>query len=460
METSFCIWVFVSIFILPQVITTSIPSVISKWKPSTVIIGKADAPGGAPAMQNIFGARYQYLSGDVTDISNNWFSWQEAGPPYGLFVERYILESGTYNSIPVLSYYMIVQSSPDQYDESDTPTKMQNAVTMQDYFVNMKQFFVSAGKYPNITVVFHVEPDMWGFLEKAATIQDDATSVPIKVKSSGFSDVSAYDDTLRGFANAILHLRDTYAPNVLVAYHLSVWGTNTDITYQNSLNSTVVQLATRAANWYLSLNANFDLVFTDMSDRDSGFYNTRATDNSYCAPGKPGCDYWWDEEDFSRTILFYETFVELAQKRMIVWQIPMGNTKMKACDNQNQHYQDNRPEWLLGDSTSNMNRFSDAGVIGFLFGGGNGNCTCACDATGDGITNPAAINGNTLASYNADDDGGYFAHQVGIYNTNPIPLTPGTPISDSPEFNSESWILFPSWALLGIIGWNFVLLFS
>ena len=32
-----------------------------------------------------------------------------------------------------------------------------------------------------------------------------------------------------GFARAIVKLRDTYAPNVRLGYHLSVWGTGVDI---------------------------------------------------------------------------------------------------------------------------------------------------------------------------------------------------------------------------------------
>ena len=82
-----------------------------------------------------------------------------------------------------------------------------------------------------------------------------------------------------------------------------------------------------------------------------------------------------------------------------MWQIPLGNTKMRSVNNTNGHYQDNRPEWLLDDlGRAHLAAYRDAGVVAFLFGGGAGGTTCACDAIGDGVTNPAAINGNTLAS--------------------------------------------------------------
>ena len=51
-------------------------------------------------------------------------------------------------------------------------------------------------------------------------------------------------------------------------------------------------------------------------------------------------------------------------------------------------------------------------MVAVLFGRGADGPTCACDAAGDGVTNPAPINGNTGVSLNADDDGGYFKQQA------------------------------------------------
>ena len=103
---------------------------------------------------------------------------------------------------------------------------------------------------------------------------------------------------------------------------------------------------------------------------------------------------------------------------MVLWQIPLGNTKMRALNNTDHHYQDNRVEWLLDEpARTHLTAYLNAGVIGFLFGGGNGEVTCACDAAGDGVTNPAPINGNTVNSYNADDDGGFFHNRAAAYYT-------------------------------------------
>jgi hypothetical protein len=112
------------------------------------------------------------------------------------------------------------------------------------------------------------------------------------------------------------------------------------------------------------------------------------------------------------------------------------------------HYQDNRPEWLFDEpARTHLAAYRDAGVVAFLFGGGASGTTCACDAANDGLTNPAAINGNTMASelapagtapaqvtrgttptlvtpYAANDDGGFFRWRAWrYYQDGAMPLT-------------------------------------
>jgi len=115
-----------------------------------------------------------------------------------------------------------------------------------------------------------------------------------------------------------------------------------------------------------------------------------------------------------------------------MWQIPLGNTRMRSQNNTWGHYQDNRPEWLLDEpARTHVAAYRDAGVVAFLFGGGTDGVTRACDGQGDGVNNPAPSGANTLASelasadtppsqvmrgtiptlvtpYAADDDGGFF----------------------------------------------------
>jgi hypothetical protein len=187
---------------------------------------------------------------------------------------------------------------------------------------------------------------------------------------------------------------------------MSGWGTKHDIVYEDPPDATVRAYAARSAAFYRSLRAKFDIAFEDFSDRDAGFYAKIA--------GNPKT--WFAPADFRRHLLYAQTFVRLAGLRIVAWQIPLGNTVMRAMNNTWDHFQDNRVQWLLGPgSRTRLRSYAAAGFAGFLFGRGADGATCACDAAKDGVTNPPPIDGNTRASLSADDDGGYFKVQARAY---------------------------------------------
>ena len=163
----------------------------------------------------------------------------------------------------------------------------------------------------------------------------------------------------RSFAQELVRLRDELAPNVLLAYHMSGWGTRHDIVHEKPPDAVVERYAAQSAAFYRALHTKFDVAFEDFSDRDAGFSQM---------------DNTWD------------------------------------------HYQDNRVQWLLGaGSRARLRAYAAAGFAGFLFGRGADGATCACDAAGDGVTNPAPVDGNTARSVSADDDGGYFEQRAALY---------------------------------------------
>ena len=246
--------------------------------------------------------------------------------------------------------------------------------------------------------MLHVEPDFWGYAEQASK-SNKASTVPAAVASTGLPELAGLPNTVAGFAQAIVALRNKLAPNVILAYHMSIWGTLHDIVYEKPSDATVRRYAARSAVFERSLGARFDIAFGEFSDRDAGFYQV--------VQGNPKT--WFKPTDFRRHLLYMKTFVRAAKLRLVIWQIPYGNKIMRAQSNTWNHYQDNRVQWLLGSSgRAHLRAYAKAGVVAFLFGRGADGATCACDAAGDGVTNPAPINGNTRRSYSADDDGGYF----------------------------------------------------
>jgi hypothetical protein len=408
--------------------------------PNRIELGMGDGPGGAAAMKSTaaFAFRYQYLAGGA-NTGNGWANWNANGD----FARFYIEDSAANGIIPVFTYYMLLQSTPGGGSESDALfTNLNNTATMTAYFNDMKLFFQKAGAFPGQKVVLHVEPDLWGYMEQRST-NDDARTVPAKVAETGIAQLAGLPSNMSGFARAVLMLRDAYAPNVIVGYHVSLWGTGVDIALSNPPDATVDALAGRAAAFYTSLAADFGIAFAEFSDRDSSFYQYVYGD---------GGQHWWDAEDFRRSARFLGGFSTAAGKKIVMWQIPLGNTKMRAQNNTTGHYQDNRPEWLLNEpSRSHLATYRDAGVVAYLFGGGASGTTCACNGQNDGVTNPAPINGNTLASeaaaagtapvqvirgttptlvtpYAADDDGGFFRWRAWqYYQDGPMFLPPAAP---------------------------------
>lgn len=383
---------------------SGLPSLPHGW-PATLQLGMADEPGGAAAMKATarFGFRYQYLAGGV-NTGKGWATWN----PDGSFVTSYIQESLQNEMIPVFTYYMLLQSQPGTKGaEADAVySNLQNTDTMRAYYEDLDLFFQRAGSFPSNPVVLHVEPDLWGYLEKRAR-GDEAATVPAKVAATGLPELAGLPDNLVGFTGAIARLRQTYAPNVLLGYHLSVWGTGTDILYAKPADVAVVGLAKRASNYFRSLGGSFELVFAEFSDRDAAF--KQYVDHDRGAS-------WWSADDYRRNLLFLSTFVNLAQKRVVMWQIPYGNTKLRTLNNTWDHYQDNHVEWLLDDpSRAHLNDYAGAGVLAFLFGRGADGATCACDAAKDGVTNPEPINGNLGLSLSDDDDGGFFRLKAAAY---------------------------------------------
>jgi len=393
-----------AVLIAPQP-SDGLPALPAGW-PATLQIGMSDPPGGAAQLRATTGAgfRYQYLSGGV-NTGSGWANWNSNGS----FVTLYIQESIQQGIIPVFSYYMLLRSTPGSWQGEPAGLfgNLQNTATMQAYYADLTLFFQRAGAFPGRAVVLHVEPDLWAYMQQQRAVADDPATVPVRVAATGVPELAGLPDNAAGLARAIANLRDRYAPNVLLAYHLSVWGTSFGIAGGNPPDATVNAHATRAAAFFTALGGRFDLVFADLSDRDAGYYQHVVGD---------GGGSWWDASDFPRFARYLGTFVASAGKRVVLWQIPLGNTRMRAVNNTWHHYQDNRVEWFLDDpSRAHLAEYVQAGVVAFLFGRGADGNTCACDASGDGVTNPAAINGNTRLSVSADDDGGFFRERAAAY---------------------------------------------
>ncbi len=359
---------------------------LPKGWPKTLQIGVTDGPGDAAklAARTPVGFRYQYLAGGV-NTGHGWSTWN----PGGTFLSMYVGESVKAHLIPVFSYYEMLQSSPAAgNDESHKDlSNLANEQTMAAYYRDYELALRRAGAYRHHLVVLHIEPDLWGYIEQAAR-GGKAATVPAAVSSTHIAALRGLPNTASGFARALVRLRDRLAPNVALAYHMSVWGTNEDPTYSKPPLAHMDVLAARSASFYKSLRAKFDLVFTDVADRDAGFDEKVNHD---------GGKSWWHADDYARQVAYIAGFTRRTHVGVVLWQIPLGNTML---DNTAGHYQDNRVQWWLADpSDGHLAADRDAGVVALLFGGGAGGTT------------------------SIDTDGGYFVGRVKAYaSTGALPL--------------------------------------
>ena len=364
--------------------------------------------------------RYQYLAAGV-NTGSGWETWQDLALPRGQFALDYMNASHAHGFIPVFSYYELLQSLPSNGgDESSRDfNNLNNAATMNAYYANWKLLMNKAGAFGN-TVIVHVEPDLWGYLEQRAA-GGTAAVVGASVASSGFAEVAGLPNTVQGFAEALLKLRDSYAPNALLAVHASPWGSSVDIASDTRTSVSGVHEADVTAGFLNSAGiasnpygSTWDLVFNDVDDHDAGWWE---------AQGHPR---WWDPTNttfpnFARYLAWVAELRSRTARPQVVWQVPVGNQFFLTMNNTNGHFQDNIGPYFIAHPAD----LYQAGLIAVLFGGGNANQSAYDDTMSDGVTNGSGlptsdvlghcIACNTHTSVWADDDGGYLRIFVGAY---------------------------------------------
>jgi hypothetical protein len=343
------------LFVGAESATARLPS---GW-PRQLQIGVTDQPDGAAklAARAPFGFRYQYLTGGA-NTGSGWSTWN----PGGTFVTRYIAESRAAGIIPVFTYYQLLGSQPAAgggEGEKDL-SNLRNPATMRAYWRDLTLFLRRA--HGTGLVVAHIEPDLWGYLEQR--------------KQPALA---------RRFARHVVRLRDRYARNVALGWHLSIWGTGEDPTYSKPAVGHMDELAARsAAFWRAAGGARFDLTFVDVEDRDAGF-NAKINHDDESA---------WGPADFARNDAYLAGFHRRTRAPLVIWQIPLGNSTL---DDTWTHFTDSRVEYWLGDR-AHLTTLRDAGVVALLYGGG-----------ADGTTTPTT-------------DGGLFFRLSAAYLKDPLAL--------------------------------------
>jgi hypothetical protein len=420
--------------------------------------------------------RFTYLAGGV-NTTNNWLTWQDPAKPPGQYALDYMTNStaAPASYIPVFTWYQLLQSLPSSgSSELDRDySNLNNAATMASYYASFKVLMQKAGQYGSQAVV-HVEPDFWGYMQQKAS-GGGATAIAAMVKSSGFAEASAFPDNLVGFASELKYLRDTYAPNTLLAMHASMWSSGIDIASNTDPNVNAAGEADTTAAFLASAGANaWDAVFNDVDDHNAAWWELASC-------GSPPCvnqyfTHWWDPSNvkfpnFTRYLAWVGELHAKSALPQVVWQVPMGNQYFLTMNNTCNHYQDNVAPYFI----ANAGQLFNSGLVAVMFGPGNSCQTSYDDFPVDGVTNNNGVPTtdqlggcsacNTHSSVWSDNDGGYLRVFVGQYysgctaaSLSPTPvtqaagptvtLTAGATGCPNPVF--EFWAQYPdgSWHLL------------
>ena len=286
---------------------------------------------------------YQYIT----------YGWENWGTD---FVARFVQHAWDNHFIPLVTVYNMLATPPASGEGGVYyAAKLLNASTVQLYLASLKNAAQqSKGTSP---AVFVLEPDFFGFMQQLSNdpahrppgvIPNDPSSFPVALNISG------YPNTLSGFGHYMVDMIHAEAPNVLVAPEASFWAMNKSL--WSLTNAEAIQNAQATAQFLVDTVGNqVDVWVVEWGDRDSGYDPINAP--------------FWDvtnqtEPRATRVILWENALSRQAQKRLILWQVPVGN--MSLDNGSCYHYQDNRAVYAFAHPRD----LFDAGVVGVVFGGG------------------------------------------------------------------------------------------
>jgi hypothetical protein len=358
--------------------------------------------------------------------ANNW----GYGAYDGSMATNFFNECAAGGFVPAIQYYQMNLEAGG--GEAQFLSKTQNAATMRGYFNDFKLLMQKAKAYGK-PVVIVLEADGFGFLQQQA---NSNPNVYAAVADSGVPELAGLPNTIAGWGLAFLKLKSAVgASNVYLGPDISSWATNREIMYvsiTDSLQPVVDQVYNFLAPFGLAANQTgltFDFIGNSPMDRDSDYYRVVR-----------GQNYWMDASDnasiltssFNRYAEWLRLWNVKTNKRIVLWQIPLGNSNHLDVANNGglrQGYKDNRPEYFFASgTTAHMEKFASSGVIAMLFGAGaNDQSSYQNDAYTDGQLFMKSRAGNILKAGGVAVPGGT---TTGGGTTTP-------PATDATDYNFE-----------------------
>ena len=367
-------------------------SLMQKLGRSRVLVGATMADSSATAAPWDF--RYLYIAGGLfdssnvcsscassctsqnVDCSNNgpgcpwWGCWQSDQQAPGQFLRDFLTKVEGDKQLPMITYDTLLEASGVPEGTAEATEAATNVSFMTRYFADFRFMLQQIG---SATVFLHLEPDFWGYAQKASPDPHAGAAVA----SADPTDCGAYENSIAGMGQCMIAMTRKYAPNALVGLHGSPWGTGVDCAFNSSPTLDVAAEAKKTAAYLVACGADkSDFIVVEASDRDAGYYDTL------------GSSHWWDATNatlpsFHQDLAWLKSLAEGADLPLLDWQMPIGNMSLA---NTSGAWHDNRVDYFFG----HMDELAAAHVFAIAYGAG-----------ASGMTTPETDNGNIIGKEKA-----------------------------------------------------------
>lgn len=317
-------------------------------RPSRLLVGL----GGQGANDPVSAAISQGLKPDFFDEylvnagSGDWTTWNS---PAGSYVGIVASKAEQMGAIPMFTLYQMATNGEANM------SSLTNSAFMTRYWSNVRLMYQQLAMYGKPAVV-NLEPDFWGYAQKAAG--SNPKNVAALVKNN--ADCASLTNDIAGIAGCLVKMARQYAPQAYVGFPPSDWGADGNV-------ASVVA-------WMNAIGAqNADFIVMQTSDRDAGCFEVNPQPY-YCA--RTGAVWYWDESN-TTTPNFKQHLASTNQYHtgignlpVIWWQMPMG-VPSQVRGGTNFHFRDNREHYFL----THPAELTAVGGLGVVFGAGENNQT-------------------------------------------------------------------------------------
>lgn len=228
-----------------------------------------------------------------------WYQLMDASQWY---LETKLQRADDLGAIPVVTHYQLLERGQRAGYGGDNEwdvviQAVQDDALMCDYYENVKWIMGICAAFGK-PVIFQTEPDSTSWLRMFHTNEtNDANEGHVSVSLSGHPDAAGLPDTIAGYAQALIRIRDRYAPD-------NVYMGLCEFDNRNGADPE------HSVEFIQSMNTRWDILFTHhvvkYSTRDEG---------------------WWDafsETDQDRFLNWINVITSATGLRYIHWQAVIG----------------------------------------------------------------------------------------------------------------------------------------